>query len=182
MRQSWIVQSTTALPGCLWLASLLVSPIREDYCAATPLLRALCQSLYLSRIAHVELEELTRKSLIVQTTALWERLWQSLLLGCPILNEGCADTKLLLLRVMALHGLCWCIAQLVDRFCQWSAWCNLFCNARPSESVSPCGISNPYLWLCWHAFSAMVSLHCPSFWIAYKVYCSFVDQVCQRVA
>ena len=38
-----------------------------------------------------------------------------LLLGCPVLNEGCADTKLLLLRVMALHGLCGWIAHLVDQ-------------------------------------------------------------------
>jgi hypothetical protein len=52
-----------------------------------------------------------------------------------------------LLLVMALHGLCWCIAYLMDKFCQRSAWCNLYCTARPSDSISPRGILIPRLWL-----------------------------------
>ena len=32
-------------------------------------------------------------------------------------------------------------------FCQRLAWCNLYCTARPSESISPRGILIPRLWL-----------------------------------
>ena len=68
MGQSRVVQSTTAPPECCdWLVYWSVQSVRTAVLAPN----FLCvMSLYLSRIAHVELEELMSQSLIVQTTAL----------------------------------------------------------------------------------------------------------------
>ena len=82
----------------------MVSPFLGDYCADTQLL--LCHvtlsvmdcSRGVGGINETESHCANNRTLRASGTVP--------LLGCPILNEGCADTKLLLLRVMALHGLC----------------------------------------------------------------------------
>ena len=86
MRQSLVVQFTTALWDCLWLAQLLVCPILALTC------NIFC---VLSCIAHVE--EKWRQSLIVQpTTALWECLqqsWPRRLFNPPTMDCSCGVFK-----------------------------------------------------------------------------------------
>jgi hypothetical protein len=141
------VQVTSALRDCLWLAPLLVGPICEDYAAdswhPTFFCHVTCLVMNCSRGVGGNNETESHCAICIMRA-----LWQSPLLGCPILNESCTDTILLLLRVMALHGLCWCIAYVMDQFCQRSACCILYCIAWPSESVLMDGMSNPWLCCC----------------------------------
>ena len=57
------MHSTAALPECLCLVGLLISPILGDYGADTQ--RRMCHITLSAWIAHVELEKL-RQSLIVR--------------------------------------------------------------------------------------------------------------------
>ena len=108
MRLSLVVLFTAALPECLWLTRLLVSPIREDCWTDTQL--CLCYvtlSVMGCSCGVGGYNEAESHFAIYNCT--WELLWQSPLLVCPILM------RLYWHQVMALHSFCWWIACLVDQ-------------------------------------------------------------------
>ena len=98
------MQSTNAPPECLLLARLLVSPILGDYGAVTQLI--LCHATVSVTDGSPGVGGINETESHCAIYCTMRASGQSPLMGRQNLNEDCVDTILLLLRVLALHGLC----------------------------------------------------------------------------
>jgi hypothetical protein len=156
MRQSQVVQSTTALPECLWLASLLVSPILGDFCVDTPLL--LCHVTLSVMDFSRGVEGINETESHCANNCTLRASGRVLFLGCGLSNPQ--------------RGLCW--HQATSTLCHGTARPLLMHCSFGRSFLSVVGmlysllhrqtiwvilwdIESFCLWLCWHVFSDSVT-------------------------